>query len=237
MSYIPPRQIANTPDAFRQALQRGLHVTVEGLVGRLIRGTKPEHFETLTDVPNERRIIQLTDSQGLTELLAKKDTRAMLNHVGWADSFINDKVASGHQFKLVVFPEHGTPARRAYWLEQLEVVAAAWPELAGVITHTTALSLLRKWPFEYWDGQVRSLPGACGISQLDAGHPLRDLSTGLSALKLRIFLYYAAQLKELFSGDGFTWNADGTRGLPEYTMANQAIKNIPGAMIIDLPPV
>lgn len=229
-----------TPKAYKQAFlsnQYNPAVEVKGLVGRILRGRKPEDFETLTDAPNERKIIQLTDSTGLQSLLGLSTMRDRLNSIGWDNKFIDDKLQNGYQFKLVVFPADNSPARRAWWFDQLDVCGQAWPQLNQLFQQQPLLNLLRLQSWQSWDAYCK-MSYNLGIAELPGNHPLRltpdDLAKNFSPLAVRVFLYYYAQLKELYSGDGWTYDNMGRRCLPEYTMANMSINKILGAETFDI---
>lgn len=55
---------------------------------------------------------------------------------------------------------------------------------------------------------------------------------GLTAL--RALLYHTLHLRELFAGDGFTYDENGKRGVKEYLMPNKTINDIAGHVLHDL---
>lgn len=237
--------VIDDPKDYEAAIRGGFQGEVQGLVGRVLRGIAPGDFTTLTNSPASRKIIQLTDSRGLSELLTKRATRDQLLCIGYKPAYIDELKSTNHVFKVVLFSEQGTPARRAYWQEQLAVVGDGWPELKPVLGLTSILTMMRKFPFEYWDMQCRVSTGM-GIKDVcvTKDHPLliaaapENLSKGsVSGLVVRVFLYKYPQLVELYSGDGFTYNDDGLRQLAEYTMVNCDISAIPGSHVFDLPNV
>jgi len=234
--------LINTATKFAQAFRNNSIPTVQdlevyGLVGRLLRGRRSEDFETLTDDPANRKIIQLTDSTGLNMILKMTTIRAQLNSLGWDNKFIDDKLHNGYQFKMIVFPAEGSPARRSWWYDQMEVCGQAWPQLAQLFRQQPLLNLLRLQSWQDWDSYCYKAYGM-GISQLPESHPIRmkpdDLAKNFSPLAVRVFLYYYAQLKELFSGDGWTYDNCGLRQLPEYCMANQKCETILDSEMIDI---
>lgn len=210
------------------------------LVGRILRGIKPVDFRTMTNEPEKRKVIQLMDGQGLAELVGRS-TRDQLLHIGYDSDYIKSLVESGHIFKLVVFEQDGSPAKRAWWKEVLEVCGQAWPELSK--DFTDALPHLRRWPFEFWEAQLKISTNGLTFKDIkkDVNHPFHMTAARLASmsvktpLSIRTFLYLNAFLTELFSGDGFTWNERNERGLPEYIAPNREISTIPSAIIIDLP--
>lgn len=194
----------------------------------------------MTNEPAKRRTIQLMDGQGLQELLGKTSTEQLL-HIGYDRSYIESLLSSGHSFRLLVFPKKGSPAHRAYWSETLEVCADAWPEVSIILRNS--LMQMRKWPFEYWEMHLKMAIGMT-FKELKAkpDHPwhmtvdrLSNMTGAVSGIFIRIFLYLNAFLTELYSGDGFTWNESGTRGLPEYISLNRKISELPSPLIIAMP--
>jgi hypothetical protein len=101
--------------------------TITGICGRIIRGKRPEDFETLTDDP-ERKLVMLMGPDGLG-LLPGKTGHDMLVAIGYEPDYLRHKVAEGNQFKLVVFPEGG-PAKLATWENAVEAVSEVYPTAA-----------------------------------------------------------------------------------------------------------
>ena len=60
-----------------------------------------------------------------------------------------------------------------------------------------------------------------------------DINDNSSIWEIRAFLYNQLYLNELFSGDGYTHEEDGSKGLPEYFMLNQRVDELPGARLVD----
>jgi len=59
------------PSEYIELLKTNRSGKVEGLCGRIIRGKTPQCFARLSDDPN-RKVVMLTDSEGLQSLLGKK---------------------------------------------------------------------------------------------------------------------------------------------------------------------
>lgn len=63
---------------------------MSNLVGRILRGKKPEDFLTLTDEPETRKIVMLMAEDGLKSLLGKKGTEILLS-IGYEKNISNTK--------------------------------------------------------------------------------------------------------------------------------------------------
>lgn len=53
-------------------------------------------------------------------------------------------------------------------------------------------------------------------------------------INARSFLYFTLHLRELFSGDGYTYTSSGKRGLMEYFAPNKPINQLGECVIIDI---
>jgi hypothetical protein len=84
----------------QEPLPRG--VVLEGLCGRFIRGTRPEHFEMLSDEPGKRLSWVCSPGQ-LGALLGKSAADAMFA-VGFRAEWLAARHADGTQHELVLFP-------------------------------------------------------------------------------------------------------------------------------------
>jgi len=206
--------------------------TAEGLCGRIIRGTKPEDFETLTDDP-ERKLVMLMGPDGLEKLLGK-DSYDMLIEIGYERDYIQRKLDEGNQFKIVVFKEGGE-AVLADWFNVLRTVSKTYPEISSKIQRH--LSPLKNTPFS-------TIETAAGydFSEVDKNGKedpyfmtYEKYKTSPDTLvAARAFLYFTVHLRELFHGDGYTYTADGDKGLMEYIVANKELSEIGDHIIIDI---
>jgi hypothetical protein len=213
---------------------------VTGLCGRILRGRPnqtPDEFETLTDTPQSRIVIMLTDSNGLSQFFGKSDYQKCIT-VGHAPHHIESKVKAGYVYKLVVFPE--TSALLGTWDSVFNLCAEVYPDITNSIRqHSSEIVKLAKTggndplvPFEKAAGYLFK-------DVDDANHPkfmdidrYRKSSQGM--LELRALLYHTLHLRELFRGDGFTYDESGRKGVKEYLMRNQPIATIPGHVLTPL---
>ena len=53
-------------------------------------------------------------------------------------------------------------------------------------------------------------------------------------IDVRAFLYHIVHLRELFSGDGFTYEEDGKKGLREYIAPNCRLEELGEYHLIDM---
>ncbi|MFC1622689.1 hypothetical protein ACFL1Y_01695 [Patescibacteria group bacterium] len=206
--------------------------SVNGLLGRVIRGKNPKDFETLSDDPN-RRIILLTDSLGLENIVGK-DHFDILITIGWEPSYAIQKVNDGFQMKLVVLREGG-PARLATWDGMMEVVYLAYPEIA---------TKLKKWLPELKKVKFDDLEKSygCDMSKVDregdTNHKFMTLERYEQAddtlENARAFLYFSVHLREQYAGDGYTYDAQGNQGVKEYMAPNCNISELLDSEIVDL---
>ena len=70
---------------------------------RILRSKSLEDFETLTNDPN-RKIIMLMGGDGLEKILGKTGYEALIS-IGYMLDYIEYKIKSGFQFKIVIFNE------------------------------------------------------------------------------------------------------------------------------------
>jgi hypothetical protein len=213
---------------------------VSGLCGRILRGRPnqtPDEFETLTDTPQSRIVIMLTDSNGLSRFFGKTDYQKCVI-VGHAPHHIETKVKAGYVYKLVVFPE--TSALVGTWESVFNLTTQVYPDIASSVHQHS--------------GEIRKMAVSGGIAPLqpfekDAGYLFKDVDdpahpkfmdidryrqSAQSLVELRALLYHTLHLRELFRGDGYTYDEHGRMGVKEYLMRNCPIATIPGHVLINL---
>lgn len=147
-----------------------------GISGRIIRGTIPEHFETLTDNPS-RKIIFMLDNNGMNNLIGLTG-RQMLENIGYPAKDIGDYLSKGTKFKLLIIPE--TSVYLANWNNLLRLLAKGYPEWGVKIREV------------YQDITQRQYSDL-----ITAGGVVSDF---------RKFLHKELNINELFRGDGTTPN-------------------------------
>ena len=223
-------------DSFSEALVRGnagLGMAA-GLCGRIIRGTRPEDFLTLTDDPS-RKLVMLMGPDGL-EKLPGKTGYEMLIEIGYAADYITRKVVDeGNAFKLVVFPEGG-PAKLATWDNVIDIVSATYPATASKLEQQR--NALKVTPFDAIERQAGF--SFAEVDKAGGTDPRfmteeRFVASGGSLWEARAFLHHSIHLRELFSGDGWTYTTAGERGLMEYIVPNRPIAELGESRLIEIP--
>ena len=217
---------------FVQAFVSGQVLAVSGLCGRIIRGKKPADFTTLTDDPN-RELVMLMGPDGLTKIMGKSGYE-MLVAIGYEPEYLEHKVQEGNQFKLVVFPEGGA-AKLATWDNVVEVVSSVYPDVA---------SKLRRFLPSFKSQSFSQIEQNAGFRFLDVEKAGKNdyrfmtydrfrLSQG-NLWEARAFLYFTIHLRELFSGDGYTYDSQGNKGMMEYIVPNKPITELGDHRIVDI---
>lgn len=223
----------NIPE-YLQYITSGMKITapITGLCGRIIRGKKPKDFETLSDDP-ERRIVMLVDPDGLA-VLPGKTGYEMLITLGYEPDYLEHKVNEGNRFKLVVFGEGGA-AKLATWDNVINMVQEVYPEESAA--------------FERYRDEFKTTP--FGLIEASTGFAFLDVEkVGKSDPRfmtydhfraapktlgnVRAFLYFSVHLREFFTGDGYTKDAQGNRGVAEYIVPNRPLKTFSDYGITDI---
>ena len=217
---------------YQELFVQGKTSAVVGLCGRIIRGTKPDDFKTLTDDPN-RKLVMLMGSDGLEKLLGKTGYD-MLVEIGYEPDYIERKVNEGNQFKLVVFPDNG-PAKIATWDNLPIVLKEVYPEIEAPLNKF--LSQLKSIDFDAIESQAGF--DFSEVDKLGNADPRfmtydRFIKSSKTLVDVRAFLYFTVHLRELFSGDGYTYTSDGTRGMLEYIVSNKPISKLGENQVIDI---
>lgn len=225
---------------------------VNGLCGRILRGRPgTDDFEKLSD-DKKRLVVMLTDATGLSKFFGKTayDMCVMIGH---HPDHIKSKVEAGFVYKLVVFPEN--EAILATWENVFKMTAEVYPDVAPFIQqHSQALKSIvdpksgQLSPFDpiIFENQ-RTKAFAC-IEEI-AGRKFMDCDKSDHAdfmthdswqksqkglVDLRALLYHTLHLRELYAGDGYTYDEHGKKGVKEYLMLNKPIADIAGHVLHDL---
>lgn len=217
-------------------------VSAQGLCGRIIRGTKSEDFLTLTD-DLTRKLVMLMGPDGLEKITGLSGYDSLIEIGYEADYIVRKVVDEGNQFKLVVFPEGGE-ALLASWDNVVKVVSNVYPEAKNALL--LYLDDFKRIYGNYSDQRdaffeiVKS--AGFDFSEVDKNGPSdhrymtydRFLKSDQSIVDTRAFLYFSVHLRELFSGDGYTHNVNGQRGLMEYIVPNKPLSELGDYEVIDL---
>ena len=233
----------STPKQYVEAFNRGYlgDVSTDHLVGRIIRGQKPADFETLSEDPT-RLLILLTDPMGLAGMIGRPGFQLLIN-VGWDLPYAVKKITDGYQMKLVVCKEGGK-ARLADWDGMIAIVGMIYPDVDQKLRRW--LPQLKKHGFNSTDklagfDKLEKAYG-CDMSEVDGlGHgdsrymTIERYRVAPDTLEnARAFLYFTVHLRELYSGDGWTYDSNGNRGVQEYMAPNCRIDELEQVEVIDL---
>jgi nicotinamidase-related amidase len=211
---------------------------VSGLCGRILRGKAEGDFRTLTD-DSSRKVVMLVGPDGLERLLGKNGYD-MLIEIGYEPDYIEQKLNEGTQFRLAVFKE-GAEASPATWDNTRELLCKIYPDVSKKLLNsmTRLKEIYGKYqsPREAFKA-LETLTGhsfkdvdAIGDSDMrymtyDRYRYITERSVLEEVINTRAFLYFAVYLKELYSGDGYTYTADGRKGLMEYIVPNLPLDNL-----------
>lgn len=229
----------SNPQEYVQALQSGRVDKVQGVHGRILRGDTDKDFETLTDDPENRRVVFPTDESGLESLLGKSGYE-MLIAIGYPADYIEQLVGKGKKFKLVVFPE-GKDSVPATWMNVFRVVSEAYPLCKrSMYAHGAVIQTYNNVNFSALEKKIGKTAEylneikSRGSSDPEFMSAYRYMCSPDTAENARLFLYFTVGLNNLFAGDGFTRDKDNKKGLKEYLLANKKISDMDGAVLIDI---
>lgn len=216
----------------------------KGLYGRIIYGQKADDFKSLSQ-DLHRPIVLAIDSDGLKNLTALTPFEQLLK-IGYCKSYIKQKLETGHQFKWVVFEMNLLAP--ANWRGLFGLIKELYPDVyPDCLRHEKALKSLTKFELTPHSNPkqghfLHAIERLAGYTFQEADKKEDPCFMSLEAYQkshrnlyeLRAFFYHTLHLRELYSGDGFTYNEYGKRELREYILPNKRIEAIPGARLIDL---
>ena len=224
--------IASTIEDYRDAFINNEHVAVNGLCARMIRGKKPEDYEHLTDDTN-RKIVMLFGPDGL-EKLPGSDGYGVLELLGFTKEHIAERVNAGYKFKLAVF-EEGSEARLATWDNVTQLAGETYPDIRDTLEQY--LDELKATPFEDIEQAAGfSFATVChnGINDPRYMTHERFLQSPQDLVATRAFHYFTLHLRELYSGDGYTYDHEGNKGVLEYIVLNKPLHELGRHALIDV---
>ncbi|MBX7144113.1 MAG: hypothetical protein K1X79_06655 [Oligoflexia bacterium] len=206
---------------------------IEGIFGRVLRGTQPDHFTRLTS-DLDRRLALVTGHDALNHFIGRSGAE-ILNTIGYSSADTAFFLAAGAQFRLCVCAEAGAlPSIEATWHNVLQAAERAYPELKGrLVQHSDEL---RARPFVEFDRQAGGIIAAHKRGPSDPGFMSvpNFLASDQSAAAVRAFLYHTLGLRELFAGDGRTRLGDGRKGVSERLVSNVPLLDLGMHALIDL---
>jgi hypothetical protein len=170
-------------------------------------------------------------SDGLLEFCKHglQNVYPMLLTIGFEEKYIKEKLDRNFRFELLIMPARANIAH-ATWDGAFQILKDAFPDVYEAAKHTLNeisateyLDLLNKYQVDYSPFEVRSN----GIQDLRyITHERfceRFINSGVkpNPADLRLFMYYNMGIRELYKGDGFTYNEKGEKGVTEYLMRNR----------------
>jgi hypothetical protein len=200
------------------------------LIGRVLRGTSEKDFNKLAKKP--RKLAFLTPD---VNDLINKPTNKILEKVGYPKSYIKElKNTPNMTFKLGILDKKSNKnnckssktVALADWSGLLNMFKKAYPNIIKVISKKnknweTAIRKL-KWN-ESWNNKK--------ISK-------KELINNPTIINLRIFMNNIENINKLYSGDGYTVDEKGKKGVPEWITTNNTIDwNKKNKDLIDLTPL
>jgi hypothetical protein len=231
---LPDRHtaIVNTVEQYQHAFMNGEQVDVRGLCGRLLRGKTPADFELLTDDAN-REIVMLMGPDGLAELPGRTGYE-MLEVIGYTREHIAERVAAGNRFKLAVFPE-GEEACVATWDNVTDLASRTYPAIQDVLeTHLPDLKIAMFKGLEATTGYSFHDVDCLGKADERYMTYARFCESPQDLVATRAFYYFTLHLRELFSGDGYTYDHTGGKGVVEYIIRNKPVRELGESALMDL---
>lgn len=216
-----------------------------GLMGRVVRGQEPKHFETLAGDDPSRKIVFLTDSDGLSRMFGLSTYEILVDVIGYDKPYCADLAKkpsnwpdgyNGTRFLLTVFPE--TSAFPATWDKTLELVREIWPELSEDTArhrpwminpdHKGVEWYEEKAGYKFADTEKSSEEGGCPANKMTFEAYLNGDRT--QAWRFRQFLYNCVYCRELYRGDGYADDGNGNQGEKEVLMPTKRIDQIDGVV-------
>ena len=158
----------------------------------------------------------------------------MLEACGYSTQDIERFVSEGMQFKLVVFSA-GHTALLATWDNIAAIASEVYPDLAQDLY--VQAKVLRSMPYS----ELQELAGY-DFAKVAARGPEdeqfmtyeRYKRSKRTAAHTRAFYEHTLHMRRLFSGDGFTYDERGNRGVQEYCSLNVPLRTLSGSELTDI---
>lgn len=213
------------------------------------RRDKPEEFLQLTDDAIDRTAFMFGEDgvEKLLEIAAKFEhtdgklsngaALEMFHLIGFEESYVKEKISQNVRFELLIISkssfmnDSGSFVEVASWDGICSLVEHVFPRIHPIcckyldqLKTTTFEEIKKMADFDF--GEIR---------RFGSSHPLyfneekffeyckeKKLTKNEepSLLDIRTFFYYACGMRELYSGDGWTYTEKGVKGLKEYLGQN-----------------
>lgn len=164
-------------------------------------------------------------ADGLSKI-ASAPGMQMFEIIGYDPNYVRHLITTGHEFRLIVFPEHDN-IPLATWDNVARIVGEVHPVTRKAFAQN--LRELRMLPFGVWLEETNfnwAEVDKNGLEDPRYMTPSRFAESLQTACDLRRFLYHTVSLKELYAGDGYTYSDRGMRGMKEYIMPNMRLSNV-----------
>jgi hypothetical protein len=205
---------------------------IKEIFGRILRGTKPSDFETLSDDP-DRKIILVSAEDGLKRFIGKTGYQMLLS-IGYEKDYIQYRLKNGYIFKLVVFNKQKS-VKPATWDNVAKIVKETYPLIKDKIDkNLKTLKTNSFWDIEKPAGFSFKLTSRKGPTDPQFMNYERLQKAEGNTWQVRQFLYNVVYLTELFKGDGYTYDEQGNRILKEFLAPNCRITDFKDYRIVDL---
>ena len=208
---------------------------VSGLCGRFIRGVNEEQLAMLSDEPG--KLLSWLCGEELLQSVIGKDPVAAMVQIGFGLDWIRARLDDGTKFRLVAFPaSEETSTTLATWDGLWTLIRMYYGE-AVADRLTPHMASLKRVTYEAIDPmrrlrEVSNLPVADKLSHPEYMTVERFLALEdeqVTLYQARAFFYHAVGCNMLFRGDG-----TNNEGKAEFVTPNRCLKDIPGAMWLDL---
>lgn len=198
--------------------------TVQGLAFRVIRRKSGGPWEVIDD--DDRKVAFFIDAEGGEKLIGASWYQILIN-IGWDDAYIRRKILDEKcDVALLVLPE--ISARLGTWDNVLDAMGEEYgSDIAAKLNHHRA-QLRQLSPFDLPAIEQRLGHTFAEVDRAGKSDP-RYMTVaryravpGVGTLEqARAFCYFAAHLRELFYGDGWTRDNVQRRGIREFVVAGR----------------
>ena len=211
--------------------ERG-NLLIEDIMGKITRGKTSKDFETLTH-DSTREIVMLMGSDGLERILGKSGLESLVE-IGYTQDHIHHLIEQGFMFKLVIFNPIES-CLLATWDNAANLAAKVYPKVKNKIYDK--IEELKKVSFDVIEKESSMIwydINKIGVSDPDFMTYKRFKQSEGTLIDVRAFFYFTLHFRELFAGDGYTYNQKGEKTLKEYICVNQKLKKFPDYRLIDI---
>ena len=205
---------------------------INNLMGKITRGKTSKDFETLTHDPT-RKIVMIMGFDGLERILGKSGLDSLVE-IGYTQDHIHHLIDQGFKFKLIIFNSIDS-CLLATWSNAAKLASKVYPKVKKKIYNN--LEELEKVPYDTIEKESSMI--WYDINKIGTSDPnfmtyKRFKRSEGTIIDVRAFFYFTLHFRELFSGDGYTYNQKGQKTLKEYICVNQKLKNFVDYRLIDI---